>query len=898
MSSNLELPMSGGDGANSYSKNSRYQDEAINLVKEMIIEAIAKKFDITSLSFSSNTIQIADLGCSVGPNTFKAMKSIVEAIEWKYHSKNLTTDMPEFQLFFNDHASNDFNTLFTTLPPDRQYFAAGVPGSFYGRLFPKSSIHLMYSSFALHWLSKVPEEMLDNGSLAWNKGKIHYTSASKEIANVYATQFAKDMDTFFNARADEIIVGGMMILIILGLADGVHYSQDPRRPFFDAFNQSLLDMVKLGTINEDEVDSFNLPLYSTTSPKEMTKLVERNGCFSIERMEVSDTRPKNDGPPNLPAILMHYRVILEGIFTRHFGSKIFDELFERTRNKFAEISSMLESSCVKGTQLFLVLKHDEAINVVKEMIKEAIAKKFDVTSLSFSSNTIQIADLGCSVGPNTFNAMKNILEAIEWKYHSKNLTIEMPEFQLFFNDHASNDFNTRSFYDRLFPKSSIHLMYSSFALHWLYKVELLDNGSLAWNKGKIHYTSASKEIANVYATQFAEDMDTFFNARADEIIGMINEDEVESFNLPLYTASAKEMTKLIERNGCFSIERMERHIVMESKAFPMNGGDGTYSYTKNFSVSVKTSSDSVKEMIKDAIVDKFDITSLSFSSNTIRIADLGCSVGPNTFIAMQNVLEAMEMKFYSQNVTSEMPEFQLFFSGNTLLQECLIHSMVGYSESPLFILYIPLLHSKVPEELLDKSCPAWNKGRIHYTSAPKEVINAYTTQFAKDMETFFNARADEIEAGGMMIVTLPALPNMHDHAHHPVAVLFLALEQSLVDMVKAGSISEDELDSFNLPLYSPSPNEMNQLVEKNGCFSMERMELTNPTAKTDGPSVNIPALIMHLRAGFEPVFTKHFGKRIIEELFERTLNKFAVISSQFEASLKNGSELFLVLKRK
>ncbi|KAL7260223.1 hypothetical protein ACSBR1_005986 [Camellia fascicularis] len=236
-------------------------------------------------------------------------------------------------------------------------------------------------------------------------------------------------------------------------------------------------------INEDEVDSFNLPLYITTSPKEMTKLVERNGCFSIERMEVSDTGPKKDGPPNLPAILMHYRVILEGIFTKHFGSKIFDELFERTLNKSTEISSMLESSRVKGTQLLLVLKptkeqfkqnnlnknnqatvelvrmpqkdedfsgttdnykinRDEAINVVKEMIKEAIAKKFDVTSLSFSSNIIRIADLGCYVGPNTFNAMKNILEAIEWKYHSKNLTTEMPEFQLFFNDHASNDFNT------------------------------------------------------------------------------------------------------------------------------------------------------------------------------------------------------------------------------------------------------------------------------------------------------------------------------------------------------------------------------------------------------------------------------------------------------------------------
>ncbi|KAL7240144.1 hypothetical protein ACSBR2_005920 [Camellia fascicularis] len=128
--------------------------------------------------------------------------------------------MPEFQLFFNDHAFNDFNTLFTTLPPDRQYFTAGVLGSFY-------------------------EELLDNGSLAWNKGKIHYTIASKESANVYAAQFAEDMDTFFNARADEIVVGGMMILIMPGLADGVQYSQDPFCPFFNTFNQGLLDMVKL-----------------------------------------------------------------------------------------------------------------------------------------------------------------------------------------------------------------------------------------------------------------------------------------------------------------------------------------------------------------------------------------------------------------------------------------------------------------------------------------------------------------------------------------------------------------------------------------------------------------------------------------------------------------------------
>ncbi|XP_028117645.1 probable S-adenosylmethionine-dependent methyltransferase At5g38780 [Camellia sinensis] len=208
------FPMNGGDGTYSYTKNSQYQRTSSDSVKEMIKDAIVDKFDITSLSFSSNTIRIADLGCSVGPNTFIAMQNVLEAMEMKFHSQNATSEMPEFQLFFSDHTSNDFNRLFSSLPPDRQYFATGVPGSFHGRLFPKSSLHFVHSSIAVHWLSKVPEELLDKSCPAWNKGRIHCTSAPKEVINAYTTQFAKDMETFFNARADEIEVGGMMIVTL------------------------------------------------------------------------------------------------------------------------------------------------------------------------------------------------------------------------------------------------------------------------------------------------------------------------------------------------------------------------------------------------------------------------------------------------------------------------------------------------------------------------------------------------------------------------------------------------------------------------------------------------------------------------------------------------------------
>lgn len=330
------FPMNGGDGAYSYTKNSQYQRASLNAAKDMIKKAIVENFDVTFLN--SNSIRMADLGCSVGPNTFVAMQNVLEAIV----DSNPTSKIIEFQVFFSDHISNDFNTLFTTLPPDRQYFAAGVPGSFHSRLFPKSSLHFVHSSYALQWLSEVPEELLDRRSVAWNKGKIHYTSASEQVANAYATQFAQDMDRFFSSRADEIASGGMMILIMPALPDEVHYSKLPAGVLFHFLEQSLADMVKAGSINKADVDSFNLPVYSTT-PKEMIRLIERNGCFKIERIELNDPRAKFDGPLDITSLIMHLRAGFEGILTKHFGREIIDELFKRTIDKSTEISIQLEA---------------------------------------------------------------------------------------------------------------------------------------------------------------------------------------------------------------------------------------------------------------------------------------------------------------------------------------------------------------------------------------------------------------------------------------------------------------------------------------------------------------------------------------------------------------------------
>lgn len=107
-------------------------------------------------------MKIADMGCSSGPNTFFTIKEIIRSI-------NKTCQQPHsIQIFLNDLIENDFNSLFKMLPnfydeiekSESGYnrsscYVTAVPGSFYGRLFPDHLIHLLYSSYSLHWLSQV-----------------------------------------------------------------------------------------------------------------------------------------------------------------------------------------------------------------------------------------------------------------------------------------------------------------------------------------------------------------------------------------------------------------------------------------------------------------------------------------------------------------------------------------------------------------------------------------------------------------------------------------------------------------------------------------------------------------------------------------------------------------------
>lgn len=118
----------------------------------------------------SKSLGIADLGCSSGPNTLSTIKDIIKAVVVTHHHEIPNQPLPELSFFLNDLPGNDFNSIFQSLPDFHielkkdtnngdlpSVFIAAYPGSFYGRLFLEKTIHFVYASYSLHWLSKVRE---------------------------------------------------------------------------------------------------------------------------------------------------------------------------------------------------------------------------------------------------------------------------------------------------------------------------------------------------------------------------------------------------------------------------------------------------------------------------------------------------------------------------------------------------------------------------------------------------------------------------------------------------------------------------------------------------------------------------------------------------------------------
>ncbi|XP_071700243.1 probable jasmonic acid carboxyl methyltransferase 2 [Rutidosis leptorrhynchoides] len=330
--------MNKGDGDTSYAKNSLFQNKILSLSSSMVECAIDKIMS----EVHPKSMEVADLGCSSGPNSLTKVYEIIHIVD--VVSRRMGLPIPELRVSLNDLPCNDFNLVFEMLPElynkvNNDYgiescYVCGVPGSFYGRLFPNNSLHFVHSSMSLHWLSQVPLDLEPSVGSHINKENIYISKCSSEnVVKAYQRQYQDDMSLFFKLRAKEIVVGGRMVLSFLG-----RRSPEPRATEAcyncEILSLALMSMALDGLIEKEKIDSFNLPSY-LPSQEEVEHEIEKQGSFKVERVEgfemehIKDPNNLNETTGSLIAKIL--RSVMEPMFMSHFQFKLemSDELFVR-----------------------------------------------------------------------------------------------------------------------------------------------------------------------------------------------------------------------------------------------------------------------------------------------------------------------------------------------------------------------------------------------------------------------------------------------------------------------------------------------------------------------------------------------------------------------------------------
>ncbi|KAK1395420.1 SABATH methyltransferase 22 [Heracleum sosnowskyi] len=330
----------------------------------------------------------------------------------------------------------------------------------------------------------------------------------------------------------------------------------------------------------------------------------------------------------------------------------------------------------------------------------------------------------------------------------------------------------------------------------------------------------------------------------------------------------------------------------------MNAGDGEASYAKNSGVQEALLLKS-RKVVEDCI-NKYGINGFP---QCFKLADLGCSSGPNTLLPVKTIIDTVHATCQRKGL--DVPEFQVFLNdlpendfnttfrmvqpfysrladekGDKFKDKCFISGVPGSFYTRLFPSgSLDFVHSsssvhwlsQVPEKVES------NKGHINIADeSPPGICQAYLNQYTRDFSTFLHLRSDEITTKGCMVLAFQG--SSADPSKSGSCRLFELLAKSLLDMSSEGFLSEAEIDSFNFPFYNPTVDEVKVIIEREGSFSLEslqtierRIEIQSSTNKDSMGEM----VAKRIRAVNEPMLIAHFGDTFMDKLFERYAERVA-----------------------
>ncbi|KAF6137770.1 hypothetical protein GIB67_040478 [Kingdonia uniflora] len=347
--------MNAGNGEESYATNSNFQRCGLTKTKHFRDKAI-----LQICSSTSKTLGFAELGCATGSNTLFVASELMDTVY--QNCCELGRPTPEFHIYLNDLPGNDFNSTFQSLQgfydnikDTKGYefgpcFVYGVPGSFYGRLFPSQSLHFVHSSYSLHWLSQV--RIVANSSRLYhnlysgkcvlickvpqgiegNKRNVYMSKSSPpSVLNAYFEQFHNDFSSFLKSRSVEVVEGGGMVFMVAGRRSEDRTSNE-NAYIWELIGVAINELVSKGVIEDEKLHSFNFPLYMP-SPTELKYLIKSERSFVTNAIEAIDqvwTSP-NTKKSECEEVVTCLRAVMEPLLAEQFGKEVMEELFSTFR---------------------------------------------------------------------------------------------------------------------------------------------------------------------------------------------------------------------------------------------------------------------------------------------------------------------------------------------------------------------------------------------------------------------------------------------------------------------------------------------------------------------------------------------------------------------------------------
>ncbi|WZZ62564.1 hypothetical protein YC2023_062671 [Brassica napus] len=257
-----------------------------------------------------NCIKVAELDCSSGQNAFLAISEIINTISVLCQQSN--QNPPEIDCCLNDLPENDFNATFKSIP----FFNKEL------MITNQASLHLIHSSYALHWLSKVPEKLVND------KENVYITNASSQSAyKAYLNQFNRDFTMFLKLIYLEDVWDDLPVsrLKYNALDD---FQEDFQEVFQTTSRRSS------GLLGTSMTHAFNMPFYDPNE-QELKEVIQNEGSFEINDLETHEYDLGHSNCDNQEDDEAGYneanciRAVTESMLVVHFGEDIIDILFDK-----------------------------------------------------------------------------------------------------------------------------------------------------------------------------------------------------------------------------------------------------------------------------------------------------------------------------------------------------------------------------------------------------------------------------------------------------------------------------------------------------------------------------------------------------------------------------------------